>query len=158
MWNEYSEPILTKEEIRRLTLNTGASENKATLLIEKTEREILKKLPKIIEGMEVSVDVSTGEDDATNRLFGIVNECMDNPSKNGMILLVYETEPNFTPKPFIPEGWQLVPIEPTEEMHHAARDWSVKMYGKAIGFEASHGCYKAMLATAPKYTGENADD
>lgn len=55
-------------------------------------------------------------------------------------------------KTVVPEGFQLVPVEPTEEMHHAARDWSVKMYGKAIGFEASHGCYKAMLAAAPKYT------
>lgn len=50
-----------------------------------------------------------------------------------------------------PEGWQLVPKEPTEEMHHAARDWSVEKYGKAIGSEASHGCYQAMLAAAPKH-------
>lgn len=49
------------------------------------------------------------------------------------------------------DDWQLVPKDPTEEMHHAARDWSVEKYGKAIGFEASCGCYKAMLAAAPKY-------
>ena len=55
------------------------------------------------------------------------------------------------------EGWQLVPKEPTEEMHHAARDWSVEKYGKAIGSEASHGCYQAMLAAAPKHKGSNDD-
>lgn len=151
MWNEYREPVLTKEEIRRLTLNTGVSENKATLLIEKTEREILKKLPKIIEGMEVSVDVSTGEDDETNRLFGIVNECMDNPSKNGMILLVYEAEPNFSPKPFIPEGWQLVPVEPTLDMNKALRHKAViTHHGNIVN---PSNMIKAALAAAPKLGG-----
>lgn len=58
------------------------------------------------------------------------------------------------PLEMVPEGFQIVPKEPTEEMHHAARDWSVEKYGKAIGSEASHGCYQAMLAAAPKYTGE----
>lgn len=53
------------------------------------------------------------------------------------------------------DGWQLVPVKPTKEMHLAARDWSVRKYGKAIGLEASYGCYKTMLAAAPKYTGES---
>lgn len=61
------------------------------------------------------------------------------------------------PLEMVPEGWQLVPKEPTEEMHHAARDWSVEKYGKAIGSEASHGCYKAMLAAASKHKGSNDD-
>lgn len=57
-----------------------------------------------------------------------------------------------TDKMIVPEGFQLVPDEPTGEMHLAARDWSVKLYGKAIGLDASHGCYKAMLSAVPKYT------
>ena len=61
------------------------------------------------------------------------------------------------PLEMAPEGFQIVPKEPTEEMHHAARDWSVEKYGKAIGSEASHGCYQAMLAAAPKHKGSNDD-
>src|SRR5690606_16778235 len=51
--------------------------------------------------------------------------------------------------PAVPEGWVLVPKDPTEEMHDAARDWSAKKYGKPIGTDASDGCYRAMLAAAP---------
>lgn len=37
---------------------------------------------------------------------------------------------------------------PTEAMHDAARDWSVRKYGNAIGLDASAGCFEAMLAAA----------
>lgn len=50
----------------------------------------------------------------------------------------------------VPDGFKLVPVEPTDEMHVAARDWSAGKYGKAIGLDASEGCYKAMLAAAPQ--------
>lgn len=49
----------------------------------------------------------------------------------------------------IPNGFKLVPAEPTEAMHDAARDWSTQRYGKAIGSHASRGCYSVMLAAAP---------
>lgn len=50
----------------------------------------------LIEGMEVSIDVSTGDDDAGNRLFGTVSAVQDSgSSKHGVILLVQETEANF---------------------------------------------------------------
>lgn len=42
-------------------------------------------------------------------------------------------------------GYVIVPKEPTEAMHDAARDWSDKKYGKPIGLDGSTGCYKAML-------------
>lgn len=49
-----------------------------------------------IEGMEVSVDVSTGEHDADRRYFGTVSEVMDDTNgKHGVILLVQNPEPNF---------------------------------------------------------------
>lgn len=55
-------------------------------------------LPDLIEGMSVSVDVSTGDDDSGNRYFGTVTEVMDNPGdKHGVTLLVQDAEPNFTP-------------------------------------------------------------
>lgn len=47
------------------------------------------------------------------------------------------------------EQWKMVPIEPTAEMHDAARDWSIERYGKAVGSDGSSGCYAAMLAAAP---------
>ena len=51
-------------------------------------------------------------------------------------------------------GLRVVPVEATEEMHNAARDWSYAKYGKPIGFDASRGCYDAMLTAAPDLLGE----
>lgn len=45
-------------------------------------------------------------------------------------------------------GYAVVPREPTEAMHDAARDWSMGKYGQGIGKDASDGCYLAMLAAA----------
>ena len=46
----------------------------------------------------------------------------------------------------VPEGWQLVPVEPTIEMVQAATHSSV-------GF-GTRAAYQAMLAAAPKLGGE----
>lgn len=51
----------------------------------------------------------------------------------------------------IPEGWQLVPKEPTGEMR-------VNLLGGQLDlnwYDSAGDRYKAMLAAAPKYTGEN---
>ena len=54
------------------------------------------ELRHFIEGMSVSVDVSTSEGDAGNRYFGTVTEVMDNRGdKHGVTLLVQDAEPNF---------------------------------------------------------------
>jgi hypothetical protein len=51
-----------------------------------------------IEGMSVSVDVSTGEHDAGHRYFGTVTEVMDDRfDKHGVTLLVQDAKPNFEP-------------------------------------------------------------
>lgn len=39
-----------------------------------------------------------------------------------------------------------IDAEPTEAMLNAARDWSIKKYGQAIGSDAAIGCWKAMHA------------
>ncbi|EKM7989864.1 DUF551 domain-containing protein [Salmonella enterica] len=53
-------------------------------------------LPELIEGMEVSIDVSTCDADAGNRYFGTVTEVSElDTAKNGHILLVQNAEPNF---------------------------------------------------------------
>ncbi|EAM4660410.1 DUF551 domain-containing protein [Salmonella enterica] len=66
-------------------------------------------LPELIEGMEVSIDVSTCDTDAGNRYFGTVTEVSElYTAKNGYILLVQDAEPNFDVNgnsPVTPDGW-----------------------------------------------------
>lgn len=61
-----------------------------------------EELRELITGMTVSVDVSTGEHDAGNRLFGEVTEVMEydgGSDKHKVVLLVQEPTPNFTAAP-----------------------------------------------------------
>ena len=59
-----------------------------------------KDIAKLVEGMEVSIDVSTGEHDSGNRLFGTVTLAQENQgSKHGLILLVQDPKPNFNLAP-----------------------------------------------------------
>ncbi|EIU9719129.1 ead/Ea22-like family protein [Salmonella enterica] len=67
------------------------------------------ELPELIEGMEVSIDVSTCDADVGNRYFGTVTEVSElDSAKNGYILLVQDAKPNFKTagnSPVIPDGW-----------------------------------------------------
>ncbi|ECA9984917.1 DUF551 domain-containing protein [Salmonella enterica subsp. enterica serovar Virchow] len=67
------------------------------------------EFPELIEGMEVSIDVSTCDADAGNRYFGTVTEVSElDTAKNGYILLVQDAEPNFDVNgnsPVSPGGW-----------------------------------------------------
>lgn len=91
-------------------------------------------LPELIEGMEVSIDVSTCDADLGNRYFGTVTEALElDTAKNGYILLVQDAEPNFDingNSPVTPDGW----ISCSERMP-AQDDW-VLIYSK-------HGEYMA---------------
>ncbi|HHR3712222.1 TPA: DUF551 domain-containing protein, partial [Salmonella enterica] len=66
-------------------------------------------LPELIEGMEVSVDVSTCDFDAGHRYFGTVTEVSElYTAKNGYILLVQDAKPNFDVNgnsPVSPGSW-----------------------------------------------------
>nr|WP_251003628.1 ead/Ea22-like family protein [Escherichia coli] len=66
-------------------------------------------LAELIEGMEVSIDVSTCDADLGNRYFGTVTEALElDTAKNGYILLVQDAEPNFDVNgnsPVTPDGW-----------------------------------------------------
>ncbi|EFN5183939.1 DUF551 domain-containing protein [Escherichia coli] len=66
-------------------------------------------LPELIEGMEVSIDVSTCDADLGNRYFGTVTEALElDTAKNGYILLVQDAEPNFDingNSPVTLDGW-----------------------------------------------------
>ena len=65
--------------------------------------------PELIEGMEVSIDVSTCDADLGNRYFGTVTEALElDTAKNGYILLVQDAEPNFDVNgnsPVTPDSW-----------------------------------------------------
>lgn len=67
------------------------------------------EFPELIEGMEVSIDVSTCDADAGNRYFGTVTEVSElDTAKNGYILLVQDAKPNFDVNgnsPVSPGGW-----------------------------------------------------
>ncbi|HBJ0544055.1 TPA: ead/Ea22-like family protein [Escherichia coli] len=101
-----------------------AAANPATVLALLGELETAKKriaeleaepvsqaynLPELIEGMEVSIDVSTCDADLGNRYFGTVTEASElDTAKNGYILLVQDAEPNFDVNgnsPVSPGGW-----------------------------------------------------
>ncbi|MCQ1685525.1 DUF551 domain-containing protein [Escherichia coli] len=91
-------------------------------------------LPELIEGMEVSIDVSTCDADFGNRYFGTVTEALElDTAKNGYILLVQDAEPNFDVNgnsPGTPDSW----ISCSERMP-AQDDW-ILIYSK-------HGEYMA---------------
>lgn len=91
-------------------------------------------LPELIEGMEVSIDVSTCDADLGNRYFGTVTEALElDTAKNGYILLVQDAEPNFDvngSSPVTPDSW----ISCSERMP-AQDDW-ILIYSK-------HGEYMA---------------
>ncbi|HFZ5877080.1 TPA: ead/Ea22-like family protein [Escherichia coli] len=76
-------------------------------------------LAELIEGMEVSIDVSTCDADLGNRYFGTVTEALElDTAKNGYILLVQDAEPNFDVNgnyPVTPDGWVMVPKRLTAE-------------------------------------------
>lgn len=47
-----------------------------------------------------------------------------------------------------PSGYAVVPVEPTEAMLNAARDWSVRVNGQGVGNDQAAGCYGSMIASA----------
>ncbi|HFG9347819.1 TPA: DUF550 domain-containing protein [Salmonella enterica subsp. enterica serovar Birkenhead] len=116
-------------------------------------------LPELIEGMEVSIDVSTCDADAGNRYFGTVTEVSElYTAKNGYILLVQDAEPNFDVNgnsPVIPDGYVLVPVEPTPEMREAFHISNEEYKsGTYDGWSPDHQ-WQAMLAAAPQQEASN---
>jgi len=39
-------------------------------------------------------------------------------------------------------------LQPTNKMLDAARDWSIREYGRGVGNDAAAGCWQAMLRAA----------
>ena len=81
------------------TLQALHSENERLGLYKEAYAQPEQDLSALVTGMEVSIDVSTGDHDSGNRLFGgvtLVQECLG--TKHGLILLVQEPEANFKEK------------------------------------------------------------
>ena len=140
-----------------------AAANPATVLALLGELETAKKriaeleaepvsqaynLPELIEGMEVSIDVSTCDADLGNRYFGTVTEALElDTAKNGYILLVQDAEPNFDingNSPVTPDGW----ISCSERMPEETGDIIVVSDGivmSGISYSRRDGFYIAAL-------------
>lgn len=126
---------ITKERIKLFIKNPldngltrGEQMELARIALASLEAEPVNQtynLPELIEGMEVSIDVSTCDADLGNRYFGTVTEALElDTAKNGYILLVQDAEPNFDVNgnsPGIPDGWVMVPKELTQEMMRAVQ-------------------------------------
>jgi len=77
-----------------------ADYDKASAQLEAQGEAVGVDIASLVEGMSVSVDVSTGEHDAGNRLFGKVMEVMEcQGDKHGVTLLVHDVTPNFSTHP-----------------------------------------------------------
>ncbi|HDN1269730.1 TPA: DUF551 domain-containing protein [Escherichia coli] len=102
LWDDLNDRYAPPEVVREL----------ARIALASLEAEPVSQtynLPELIEGMEVSIDVSTCDADLGNRYFGTVTEALElDTAKNGYILLVQDAEPNFDvngSSPVIPDGW-----------------------------------------------------
>lgn len=138
-----------------LALVTELQELRAAMLQGTEPVSQTYNLPELIEGMEVSIDVSTCDADAGNRYFGTVTEVSElYTAKNGYILLVQDAEPNFDVNgnsPVTPDGYALVPVEPTDEMIAAAMNCEDVLFNSDESFCVQFGnIYEAMLVAAPQ--------
>ncbi|EGB9105186.1 DUF551 domain-containing protein [Escherichia coli] len=102
LWDDLNDRYAPPEVVREL----------ARIALASLEAEPVSQtynLPELIEGMEVSIDVSTCDADLGNRYFGTVTEALElDTAKNGYILLVQDAEPNFDVNgnsPVTPDGW-----------------------------------------------------
>ncbi len=106
-----------------------------------------KDIAALVEGMEVSIDVSTGDHDSGNRLFGTVTLVQENEkSKHGLILLVQDPEANF--KTATPAA-QREPLTPAQKIALAGdwfdENWAItKAVGMLVEYETrlAHGITK----------------
>ena len=101
-----------KERIGSLDVRDNIERRAYEIALASLEAEPVSQtynLPELIEGMEVSIDVSTCDADLGNRYFGTVTEALElDTAKNGYILLVQDAEPNFDingNSPVTPDGW-----------------------------------------------------
>ncbi|HGT8890927.1 hypothetical protein [Escherichia coli] len=103
-WHAYQEYKKHKEQLEKLSIELDAAKQRVGKLrveLEAANKRIAEleaepvsqayNLAELIEGMEVSIDVSTCDADLGNRYFGTVTEALElDTAKNGYILLVQD--------------------------------------------------------------------
>ena len=131
-WNQCRAAMLKAGNFREIQ---NSSTNNCREISETSTNEHgieMHALLKHIEGMEVSVDVSTCDADAGHRYFGTVTEISElETAKNGFILLVQDSKPNFKKtgnSPAIPDGWIPVSERMPERDYVLAADISGTYY------------------------------
>lgn len=110
--------------------------------------DLVDHVQQLIEGKTVSVDVSTGEHDAGNRLFAKVVEVMHDGADEFVILTV-DPEPNFESQ--VAQAGQ-VPEKITDAMNAAGLKADKEFHRCAA--DRIDCIFKAMLAAAPAQGGE----
>ncbi len=141
LWDDLNDRYAPPEVVRELARIALAS-------LESEPVSQTYNLPELIEGMEVSIDVSTCDADLGNRYFGTVTEALElDTAKNGYILLVQDAEPNFDINgnyPVTPDGW----ISCSERMPEETSDIIVVSDGivmSGISYSRRDGFYIAAL-------------
>lgn len=125
---------LAAAELRRL----DELEKAYNLLLERTYAQPVD-IAALVEGMEMSIDVSTGDHDSGNRLFGTVTLVQENQgSKHGLILLVQDPEPNFNIAPHTAQR-QPLPAHEIVTMYEENPTSDSDMIAFARVIEAAHG-------------------
>ena len=101
-------------------------------------------LRSMIEGMSVSVDVSTGDHDAGHRYFGTVTEVMEcQGDKHGVTLLVQDAEPNFTATPTAPSTPSSTAQQASAHVLHLVQDAFAEV---AMAYPKAFALHKVGLA------------
>ena len=96
-------------------------------------------IAELVTGMSVSVDVSTGDDDAGNRYFGTVTVAQEDPhDKHGLTLLVQDAKPNFTPQAQADarDAIRELIAKHSEELEHNAYAYFELAYTRRTGWMA----------------------
>ncbi|WP_212645694.1 hypothetical protein [Delftia sp. PE138] len=107
------------------------------------------ELRELITGMTVSVDVSTGEHDAGNRLFGEVTEVMEydgGSDKHKVVLLVQSPEANFKAAPAAPAVDAREPIKPQQPQGMTSVNARLSFNHGWTAAERAHGIRQAAQA------------
>jgi len=111
------------------------------------------ELDKIVVGDSVSINVTPeGVDDIGHRVFGVIEESQYPGPLGGRVWLCMLDQFNYTQATtVIPEGWKLVPVEPTFDMLSEIHlDASFSHHAMTVR-------YGAMLDAAPEAPGQEKE-
>ena len=129
------------ELLEEARLNGMGSEREAALMakLEAAEKE-RDALRAKIEAKEKQEPVGTLHDDGCF----VWRETAPHQSNYAGWKMALYAHPGAQPAPSAPDGWKLVPIEPTQEMSEAG------VFAGSTYYDVAEATYEAMLAAAPE--------